>query len=188
MNTVKSTLKSMQKSTGLSATLALSIRPMSENDFDGIYDLYMDESVNPYMAYDPMGKAAFRSLFEEFKKRDYSWLIGNANEIYAMCFAIKGPGRCSHVASLLSLAVKKDRQGQGLGKQIVKEALRTLKHDGFKRIDLMAESDNDKAIAFYKSLGFQIDGRLPLYLRRAGSSSYVDELIMSLIYEGIESP
>lgn len=162
---------------------SLLIRSISPRDFDDMYDLYMDESVNPFMVYDPMGKNEFQKVFEEFMKRDYSWLIEHNGKIIGMCFAVKGIGRYSHVATLLSLAIRNDVQGQGLGKKLVGEALRVLKEDGFLRVDLGMETDNSKGIVFYKSMGFSIDGRMPKYIYRNKISTYVDVFLMSIIYE-----
>jgi putative acetyltransferase len=158
------------------------IRPILPCDFDGVYDLYMDETVNPYMLYDPMDKASFQTVFDELCSRDYSWMAEQDSKIRGMCFATKGYARFRHVATLLTLAVSTDAQGQGLGRKLVTEALGILKSDGFLRIDLMVEADNENGVRFYKKMGFQVDGRLPMYFRRHDESKYVDEIQMSITY------
>jgi ribosomal protein S18 acetylase RimI-like enzyme len=161
----------------------ISTRAVSQNDFDVVYDLYMDESINPYMHHDPMDKASFRSVFtDDLSKRGYSWVAEQNGQVLGMCFAIKGIARTSHVATITTLAVGKNAQGKGIGQRLVRDALQKLKEDGFRRIELFVEADNDKGINFYKKMGFQTDGLLPMYIKRNNESCYVDELLMSITY------
>jgi putative acetyltransferase len=155
------------------------MRAVTEKDFDVVYDIYMDESVNPFMCHGPMSKDSFREIFGGLLKHDYSWLCERDGMICGMCFAWRGKGRIRHVATLLTLGIKAEFQGLGLGREIVSEALRTLEAANILRVDLMAEADNAKAIEFYKKMGFSIDGVLPRYLKREDSDDYIDEILMS---------
>ncbi len=55
---------------------------------------------------------------------------------------------------LFGLAVHKDRRGQGLGKRIVAETLRSLREAGFTSVSLTVHPNNSAAINLYTSLGF----------------------------------
>ena len=64
----------------------------------------------------------------------------------------------------------------------LEDILESLITKGFKRIDLWVEADNERAQKFYKKLGFQVDGIIPNYFKRANSEAYIDELVMSKLF------
>ncbi len=68
----------------------------------------------------------------------------------------------SHVFGELTIAVDPDDQGKGIGKMLFKKLLDTVINEkpGILRIELIARESNVKAIKFYESLGFKIEGRL----------------------------
>jgi ribosomal protein S18 acetylase RimI-like enzyme len=68
-----------------------------------------------------------------------------------------------------------------LGTQVMAEILNNLRDQGVTRLELLVVSDNRKAIEFYKKLGFEVEGVLKHFLKRAASDDYVDELAMALI-------
>ncbi len=155
------------------------MRSSTAQDFDAVYDIYMDDSVNPYMHHEVMDKEKFKPVFNDIQARDYSWVCERDGQVVGMCSAIKGDARTAHVARLSSLGIKKTQQGKGLGKEFVNDIINILKNDGISRIDLMAEADNEKALRFYKAIGFQVDGRMPKYFKRENSTEYIDEILMS---------
>ncbi|WP_293763991.1 GNAT family N-acetyltransferase [uncultured Aquitalea sp.] len=66
--------------------------------------------------------------------------------------------RCRHAATLF-LVVHDDWQGQGVGKALL-TALLDLADNwlGLKRIELMAQADNARAIGLYERFGFRHEG------------------------------
>ena len=60
-------------------------------------------------------------------------------------------------AELLSIGVDPDIQGSGIGKQLLSELEKQLTEKGIKQLSLTTDYyKNDKAIGFYKSLGYEI--------------------------------
>ncbi|MBX2834051.1 MAG: GNAT family N-acetyltransferase [Micavibrio sp.] len=158
------------------------MRPASATDFDLAYDVYMDETVNPYMWHDPMEKNAFESIFEDMLARDFFWIIqDNNNDDCGIISAINFSGRGAHIAEIQSFGIKKECQGRGLGKSALNAAIETLRHNGINRIQLGVEADNPSAIGFYKQLGFIEEGRQTQFLHR-GNGQYVDEILMAKIF------
>lgn len=156
------------------------MRPATPADFETIYAIYMDETVNPFMHYDPIDKEAFRSVFDGIMARDYVWLFqDDAGRDYGMASAVIEDGRCAHIAEIRTLGIKKDYQGRGLGKEMMGKIIAFLNDAGMERIQLFAESDNERGLKFYKSLGFTEEGRMKNYLKR-GPGHYVDEVIFGL--------
>lgn len=68
-----------------------------------------------------------------------------------------------HLLSDLTIAVDPDFQGQGIGKDLFMAVLSEVKENrkDILRIELLTGESNKKAIAFYQSLGFTIEGRMP---------------------------
>lgn len=159
------------------------MRQITPDDFDAVYDIYMDESVNPFMAHDPMPKSEFKKVFEGLIKRDHFWLFDHEGRAVGMASVVRGVGRCAHVATILSLGVKKECQGMGFGKAIMRQMTDFLVKNGIKRVELGAEADNERGLAFYKKLGFQVDGVMPKYLKRRADNHYVDEVLFSIVYD-----
>lgn len=63
-------------------------------------------------------------------------------------------GYDGHRGSVNYLAVHPDFQGKHLGRELMDYAETTLTAQGCPKINLMVRSDNEKVIAFYKTLGY----------------------------------
>ena len=68
----------------------------------------------------------------------------------------------AHVFSDLTIAVLPGFQGKGVGKLLFGTLMEEIeeKHPEILRVELIARESNGKAIVFYKSFGFKVEGRL----------------------------
>lgn len=68
-----------------------------------------------------------------------------------------------HMLSDLTIAVDPDFQGQGIGKALFTALLDEVKANrkDILRVELLTDDSNKRAQAFYQSLGFAIEGRMP---------------------------
>jgi ribosomal protein S18 acetylase RimI-like enzyme len=68
-----------------------------------------------------------------------------------------------HLLGDLTIAVDPDYQGQGVGKALFIALLNEVKENrkDILRIELLTGESNKRAIAFYQSIGFIIEGRMP---------------------------
>ena len=68
-----------------------------------------------------------------------------------------------HLLSDLTVAVDPDYQGLGIGKALFTGLLNEVKENrkDILRIELLTGETNKRAIAFYQSIGFTIEGRMP---------------------------
>jgi ribosomal protein S18 acetylase RimI-like enzyme len=48
---------------------------------------------------------------------------------------------------------------------------------------LTVESDNTRGLAFYAKQGFEIEGKLRKFYKRSHEAEYVDDYIMSKLFE-----
>lgn len=67
----------------------------------------------------------------------------------------------AHVLGELTIAVDPQHQGKGIGRLLFEKLLNTIIEEKpeILRVELIARESNRKAIAFYESLGFAIEGR-----------------------------
>jgi ribosomal-protein-alanine N-acetyltransferase len=54
-----------------------------------------------------------------------------------------------------SIQVRKDRQGRGLGRTMMREIEATVLDEGTEGVELYVQETNDKAMEFYASLGYR---------------------------------
>lgn len=85
-----------------------------------------------------------------------------------------------HILSELTVAVDPGYQGQGVGKALFKALLTEVKENrkDILRVELIARESNKKAIEFYQSLGFVIEGRLTNRIR-SGETGFEADIPMS---------
>lgn len=106
---------------------------------------------------------------------DHGRIVGSAG-----LHALPASLRRAHVR-MLGLAVAPDWQGRGLGRQMMLRLLDWADHwAGVLRIELFVHTDNERAAALYRSLGFVEEGRHRGYAMKAGR--YVDSLSMARLH------
>ena len=72
------------------------------------------------------------------------------------------------VAVIHMLAVNPTRQGEGIGAEMVRSAVRLAQERGMKAVRLDALASNTPAHRLYKRLGFEYRGRQNLYAENTG--------------------
>jgi len=104
-------------------------------------------------------------------------LNGDAVIGMAALFPVHPGLRRSHVR-LLAIAIAADWQGRGIGRQLMERLLAWADDWGnVLRIELNVHADNERAIALYRSMRFEEEGRHRGYVLKAGK--YTDALTMS---------
>ncbi|MDX2115628.1 MAG: GNAT family protein [Planctomycetota bacterium] len=95
------------------------------------------------------------------------------------------PSRLRHVGHI-GLGIHPAYQGLGLGRGVMVGLLDWARRGparGITRVDLNVFADNERAIALYASLGFEIEGRRRRAIRYE-DGRYADDLTMGLLLEG----
>ncbi len=74
----------------------------------------------------------------------------------------------AHILSDLTIAVHPEFQGIGVGRAIFTELLKIVREQKpqILRVELIARESNQKAIRFYQSLGFEIEGKMSARIKR----------------------
>ena len=143
--------------------------------------MYMEESANPYLTYDPMSKQDFTSIYNQLLKTETVFVVENEREIIATYRLIPKTDRQAHTIYLGSFTIKKDFQGKGFGKKILKyiKAYASERHK--IRIELTVDINNAGAIALYKKTGFEVEGLIKKSYRLSTTNDYYDEYLMAVL-------
>ncbi|MQA15609.1 MAG: ribosomal-protein-alanine N-acetyltransferase [Pseudonocardiaceae bacterium] len=111
---------------------------------------------------DPWTERAFVEVlaagYRYFAARDDGTLVGYAG------IAVLGPE-----AEVHTLAVDPAHQGRGIGRALLREL---LVHAGDATVFLEVRTDNDAAIALYRSEGFTVVGTRRGYYRPSGADAF----------------
>jgi putative acetyltransferase len=70
-------------------------------------------------------------------------------------------------------------RGRGFGSRAIEETVHFARSQGVRRLELLVETDNPRAIRFYEKHGFVREGILRGAVRRASDPHDVDELAMA---------
>jgi ribosomal protein S18 acetylase RimI-like enzyme len=148
-------------------------------DLDAVYSIYMHPDVIPFLGYDPMPLDDFRPIFQELVDCRSFYILERDGEVAGFCRTTRQPGRASHVGYLGTLAVSPRWRGTGVARDLMDQIISMLAAQGILRLELMLETDNPRAFAFYKKLGFVQEGLMRAAYKRASDSHYTDEIFMA---------
>lgn len=148
-------------------------------DFDAVHAIYMHEEVVPFLGVDPMAKADFRPVFDALVAGGCFFVVERGGVVRGFYRAVRHEGRARHAAYLGTLAVSPEEKGTGFAAAMMTEAIARLADAGVLRVELMLEADNPRARAFYRKLGFELEGTQRAAYKRAGQDHYIDELMMA---------
>jgi putative acetyltransferase len=158
-------------------------RLATPEDIETVHALYMHEKVVPYLGYDPMPLEDFRAIYQGLLDGRNFYICERDGKMAGFYRATRYPGRVQHVASLGTLAVDPALHGQGIALAMVTEAIDALIAAGVRRIELIVESDNAPALRFYEKLGFEREGTLRKFYKRAGAAEAIDDHMMALLVD-----
>lgn len=91
-----------------------------------------------------------------------------------------GPAVFNHVLAGLTIAVHPDFQGKKTGRTLLTIFLEEIgvNRPDIGRVELIVRESNQKAIRLYQSLGFQIEGRFEMRIKRP-DGNYEADIAMS---------
>ncbi len=98
------------------------------------------------------------------------WLVAclDGEVVGSILLALEAHPRRRHVATL-AIAVRDDRQGQGVGSALMQAALDMADNWlNVRRLELVTWTDNEQALALYRKFGFVIEGTHRWYVFRDG--------------------
>jgi ribosomal protein S18 acetylase RimI-like enzyme len=162
--------------------MEITIRKAGIEDIDGIRNLYekvsfiegglarkKDEITKDYIEYF-VNKSIKSGVILLAIEENSSGIIG---EIH--CYG-SGMKVFEHVLGELTIAVDPGYQGRKIGRMLFEKLLNIVKYEmpNINRIELIARESNLKAIQFYESLGFKIEGRFENRIKSVGGGYEAD--------------
>jgi putative acetyltransferase len=149
------------------------------DDLGVVFALYMHERVIPFLGFDPMPLSEFAALFSAWVASGNFHVVLQGGQLAGFYRITRREGRARHVALLSTLAVAPALQGGGFAKAMLEAVLARLQAEGVSRVELSLEADNPRALAFYRKLGFEMEGRQRAAYWRSSDPGPVDELCMA---------
>lgn len=143
--------------------------------------MYMEESANPYLTYDPMNKEEFKKIYTGLLKTETLFVAEDEGTIISTYRLIPKTDRQAHTVYLGSFTIKKDFQGKGFGKRILEDIKAYASKQGKVRIELTVDVNNTAAIALYKKAGFDTEGRVRKSYTLATTNEFYDEYLMAVL-------
>lgn len=153
-------------------------RRATPDDLEAIHAIYTDDSVSPYLSYDPMPLEAFCPIFARLLETGNLYVFEVNGAVMGFWGHARSDGRTRHVAHLGPLAVAPAAQGSGVGRAMIEDALLLLETEGVTRVELLAEADNMRGLRFYEKMGFEVEGVQRKAYQRGGDAEPVDEVMM----------
>ena len=155
-------------------------RLIEQGDLEMLHAIYMDPENNPFLCYELMDVPAFRPIFEKFVRSQSTYLLVEGTDVVAT-FALRiHTHREAHVATLGGFAMHPLFRGRGFGGRAIDDIVALARSKGVRRLQLLVETDNPRAIRFYEKHGFLREGILRGAFRRASETHDGDELSMAL--------
>jgi RimJ/RimL family protein N-acetyltransferase len=154
-------------------------RPIAASDLQTVFAIYMDPENNPFLNYEPMTVEEFRPIFDDLVDSGCTHLLVDAVDVVGTFSLRLQQRRCAHVATLGSFAMHPSFRGLGLGGRAIEQIVLLARSKGARRLELLVETDNARAIRFYEKNGFTREAILRGAFRRASDAQDMDELVMA---------
>lgn len=161
------------------------LRLATPADREAVYSIYMHPDVIPFLGYDAMSQEDFGPIFQELVDCRSFYILEREGSIAGFCRTTRQPGRASHVATLGTLAVSPRWRGSGIAMELIEQIIAMLKAQGILRLELMLETDNPRAFAFYRKLGFEQEGLMRAAYKRSTDAHYMDEIFMAKLLQDL---
>jgi RimJ/RimL family protein N-acetyltransferase len=151
------------------------------DDFNSIYDLYMDEISNPYLTYDHMERREFALIFPDLLETRTLYVAEIDQHVIASYRLIPKRDRQTHTVYLGGFVVSHSMKGKGIGGKILNHIKESASREGKIRIELTVDINNETAINLYRKNGFVIEGHIRKSYKRSSTNMYYDEYLMGVI-------
>lgn len=87
-----------------------------------------------------------------------------------------------HVLSNITIVVSPNFQREGIGKKIFLKLIEEGKKlEGISRMELIARESNQRALKFYESLGFEIEGKMRQRIKNS-KGKFEADIMMGIIF------
>jgi putative acetyltransferase len=152
------------------------LREATPGDASALRDIYAAPIVNHQLGFEPDETSP---AVDDLIRGDELLVVEQEGVVAAAINARRLTHRMAHVVEISAVGVSPQHQGQGIGRWMIEQLLRRLASEGVRRVQLTVAQDNKRGVAFWRAMGFEVEGTLRGYFRRAGETSDQDELAMA---------
>jgi L-amino acid N-acyltransferase YncA len=136
----------------------------------------------------------FDRPFSEEEERDFISSLGNRSALHVAELDGKIAGvqsldlfsgfanSVSHVATM-GTWLRADSRGGGIGKLLAEESFQFARNNGYRKVVIQVLADNERALQFYRSLGFRDIGVAREHVKLGGT--FHDEVYLEKHFERI---
>lgn len=160
----------------------MQIRPMELEDIEQVVHLE-NKTWNSLNTPAVLPIASKEKILKQFENQTH-FLVAEDNDhiVGVLDYQPNYPFPSGHHVVTFGIAVASNKQGMGIGKQLILHFLERAKIDGYRKVSIHVLSTNNSAATFYEKVGFRLEARLTsqFYI----DSRYVDDLIYSYDLEG----
>ncbi len=138
------------------------IRPAVEADLETMTQLIGRLfSLEPDFTFDPAKVRRGLALLLAREDAAALWVVDLAGRVVGLCTAqiVISTAAGGPVAWVEDVVISPELRGQGLGRQLLDHVAAWSRRRGLARLQLLADRENENALAFYRHLGWQ-DTRL----------------------------
>ena len=151
-------------------------------DFESVHRICMHPAVIPFLSFEPMTASEFESIFAALLESQRFFVFESAASIGGFAHVSRHAGRSQHTAFISTLAVDPALHATGFAQCMLQTILSDLRSESVRRVELVVETDNARAIRFYKRNRFSIEGTMRGSYRRAHEERDIDSHIMAIVY------
>ena len=156
-------------------------RLTTKDDFDCVYRVYMAESSNKHLTYDPMDRGAFASIYEDLLSSRTLYVAEEEGRLIGTYRLIPKQYRQAHTVYLGSFGIDPDLKGKGYGFAVLEGIKDAVRASGRSRIELSVDLENDAALRLYKKAGFEIEGTIRNSYKLSTTGRFYDEYAMAIL-------
>ena len=123
-----------------------------------------------------------RKFLEDAKNSEFDlFLVAEIHgEIIASCVSRINPRKRYRHKAELAIAVQKAYWSMGIGRKLMNAAISWAKEQGLAKLELSVDTENQRALSLYASLGFEIEGTIRKE-RRMADGTFRDGYRMGLM-------
>lgn len=161
----------------------VNFRRATVDDFDALYEIWMQDHILPFMSFEKMTKEDFHPIFMQIFNASHVYVIEENEKVVAVRRIVYGSDDDTHSAYFCSFGVDQDHTNRGYGTMFYQKFIELLRfeHPEITRIELGQETDNPSgALYLAQKFGFNIFGVFPEWQPRlTGSPEYIEKWLVA---------
>ncbi len=138
---------------------------------------------------DPIAFGRSYEYEKSFSHFEWKRILENDNFLFALVdnqvvgmigYKFSNQEKTKHIAEIIGVYVDPEFRGMNLGYQLIKEIMKLIKANKFKKVRLGVNTQQESALRLYQKIGFEVVGNFQKELKV--NNKYYDEFILEKIF------